>query len=144
MRCRYAQCKLGGEVEKDKAIKIGNSYYHKSCNNERELKKQIEKLYYDKFQNKDPIQQVRKSINKYINTDDYDAGYILFTLNENIKLNSIFGLIYYLNNEKFINKFNYEKAKLVKFEVDKVEVENTNNIKYKPKQQGGWGDILCR
>lgn len=144
MKCRYKQCKLGGEVEKSEAVRVGSFYYHKECNKERELKKQIEDFYYSKFQNKELIQQVRMSINRYIHDEGHKAEYISFVLNEDIRLNSIFGLTYYLNNEKFISKYNTEKAKLINFDIDRVETEDVNNIKYKTKKQNMWGDMICR
>lgn len=145
MKCRYAQCKFGGEVEKEEAIKIGNAYYHKRCNQEREYKKLIEKTYYDIFQNKEPIAAVRRGINKYIHTDKYDCEYILFVLNEDIKLNSIFGLIYYLNNKKFSDKYKRQKAKMIDFDADSVKKADNKEIKYnKRKKKGGWGDIICK
>lgn len=144
MKCRYAQCKLGGEVEKNEAIKIGSAYYHKECNHERESKKLIETTYLTKFQNKDIIQQVRNAINKYIHRDNYTPEYILFVLNEDIKLNNLFGLIYYLNNNKFLDKYAKQQAKLVKFDVNMVEKEESKVIEYRQKKQSGWGDIICK
>lgn len=145
MKCRYAQCKFGGEVEKEEAIKIGNAYYHKRCNQEREYKKLIEKTYYDIFQNKEPIAAVRRGINKYIHKDKYDCEYVLFVLNEDIKLNSIFGLIYYLNNKKFSDKYKRQKAKMIDFDADSVKKADNKEIKYnKRKKKGGWGDIICK
>lgn len=145
MKCRYAYCKLGGEVERDIAVKIGSAYYHKECNKEREYKQLIEKTYYEVFKNKEPIVQVRKGINKYVHTDNYECEYILFVLNEDIVLNSIFGLIYYLNNKKFSDKYNRQRAKLIEFDADKVEKVESKKIEYnKQKKKGGWGDIICK
>ena len=144
MKCKYTQCKLGGEVEKNEAIKVGSSYYHKECNDERLFKQQIEKKYYEKFQTKEPIIRVRDAINKYIHKDIYKPEYILFVLDEDIKLNSMFGLIYYLSNNKFLEKYNRQQAKLIKFEINKVEKEESNDIKYKTKKRNGWGDIICK
>ncbi len=144
MKCMYTQCKLGGEVDKDIAVKSGRYYYHKECFKEKEQKKEIEKMYYDKFQNNEPIQAVRRAINKYVNKDNYEPEYILFVLNENIKLNSMFGLIYYLRNDNFSNKYNKEKAKQIKFDVDKVNIEESHTIQYKKKKRKGWGDIICQ
>ena len=145
MKCRYAHCKLGGEVEKKDAIKIGSSYYHKECNKEREYKQLIEKTYYEVFQNKEPIAAVRRGIHKYVHKDNFDCEYILFVLNEDIKLNSIFGLIYYLNNKKFLDKYNRQKAKLIEFDVSKVKKVEGKDIMYrKQKKKNGWGDIICK
>ena len=144
MKCRYAHCKYGGEVEKEEAIKIGSAYYHKECNQEREYKKKIESTYYDKYKTKEPIIQVRKAINKYINIDNYEVEYILFVLKQDIKLNSMFGLIYYLNNKKFLDMYNKELAKLIKFDASEVDTEESINVKFKRKKQKGWGDMICK
>lgn len=143
MKCRYNQCKYGGEVEKEEAVKVGRYYYHKQCYKEKELKKQIEETYYNKFQNKESLPMVRKAINKYINKDSYEAEYVLFVLNQNIKLNSIFGLIYYLNNNKFKDEYKKLKAKLIEFDADRVEIEESMNIKFKRKEKKLWGDMIC-
>lgn len=143
MKCRYKQCRYGGEVPKEEAIKVGRYYYHKQCYKEKELKKQIEEVYYNKFQNKESLPIVRKAINQYIHKDNYEPEYILFVINQNIKLNSIFGLAYYLNDDKFKKAYLRFKASLIKFDADKIEVEESRNIKFKKKERKLWGDLLC-
>ena len=144
MKYRYNQCKYGGIVDKKEAIKVGSYYYHKECYKEKMIKKRIEEQYYNKFQNKERIQIVRKAINDYINKYNYEPKYILFVLNKNIKLNSIFGLIYYLKNDEYKKEFNKLKAKLVKFDASQVEIENSKNIIFKRKQRKLWGDFICK
>lgn len=142
MKCRYNQCKYGGEVPREEAIKVGKYYYHKECYKEKELKKQIEGTYYNKFQNKESVPLVRKAINQYV--DNYEPEYVLYVLNQNIKLNSIFGLGYYLNDKKFKEKYIRLKASLIKFNVDEAEIENSMNFKFRRKERRLWGDLLCR
>lgn len=143
MKCRYKHCKLGGEVEKEDAIKVGNAYYHKECRREIEHKKQIEELYYNRFKLQENIRQVRATINKYVS--EYGTEYILHILNQDIKLNSIYGVSYYLKDNRFKQSFEKEKAKLVTFNIDEIEVEKPKEIKYKkPKKQQLWGDIICK
>lgn len=143
MKCNYKYCKLGGEVEKDIAVKVGRYYYHQECQKEREQKQQIEKLYYDKFQNNEPIQAVRRAIAKYVHKDGYKPEYILFVLNEDIKLNSMFGLIYYLRDKKFENKYYKAKAKMMNSDGG-VTVQDAKTFKYKKKGNNKkWGDMIC-
>lgn len=142
MKCRYKHCKLGGKVDREDAIKIGNAYYHKECRREIEHKKEIERLYYEKFKLKESFAKVRGAINKYVS--EYPTDYILHILNQDIKLNSVYGISYYLRDSRFQKRYERDKAKLVKFDINKVEIEEPSDIAYsnKPKKQL-WGDIIC-
>lgn len=143
MKCRYKYCKSGGEVDREVAIKIGSAYYHKECRREIDHKKQIEDLYYNKFKLKEHMGQVKSAINKYV--DEYGTEYVLYILNQDIKLNSIYGVSYYLRDNRFKQSFEREKAKLIKFDINEIEVEKPKEIKYKkPKKQQLWGDIICK
>lgn len=143
MKCRYKNCKLGGEVEKDVAIKVGSAYYHQECRKEIEHKQEIERLYYEKFKLKENFTQVKGAISHY--ADEFDTSYILFILNKDIKLNSIYGVSYYLKDTRLLQEFNKAKAMLIKFDIDKSEVEKPREIQYKKKnKQQGWGDIICK
>lgn len=143
MKCRYKNCKLGGEVEKEDAIKIGSAYYHKECRREIEHKKQIEDLYYNKFKLNENIGQVKSAINKYI--DEFGTEYVLYILNQDIRLNSIYGVSYYLKDNRFKQAYDREKAKLIKVDIDKVEIEIPIEVKYKKtKKQQLWGDMICK
>lgn len=144
MKCRYNHCQLGGEVSREEAVKVGKCYYHQECYEEKELKAKIVQNYYDQFQTKEPIQAVRKAINKYIHEDDFAPHFILFVLNEDIKLNSMFGLIYYLNYPIFHEKYNKLQARLTTFDADRVSTQSTSTIKYQQRQRQKWGDIICQ
>ena len=143
MKCRYKHCKLGGEVEKEEAIKVGSAYYHKECRKEIEHKKQIEDLYYNKFKLNEHIGKVKSAINKYV--DEYGTEYVLYILNQDVKLNSIYGVSYYLKDNRFRDDYNKAKAKLIKFDINEIEVEKPKEIKYKkPKKQQLWGDMILK
>lgn len=143
MKCRYKNCKFGGEVEKKDAIKIGSAYYHKECRKEIDHKKQIEDLYYNKFKLNEHVGKVKSAINKYV--DEYGTEYVLFILNQDVKLNSIYGVSYYLKDNRFRQSFNREKAKLIKFDIDEIEIEKSEEITYKkPRKRQLWGDIICK
>lgn len=146
MKCRYKYCKFGGQVDKEDAVKEKNYYYHKACYKEKQYKKQIEDFYYDKFPPNESIQIVRRAINNYVHKDCYDPQYILFVLHKQIKLNSIFGLKYYLQNNEFQQEFQKEKAKILIYKQNNnsVKIENPSSFQYKPPQQQRWGDLICQ
>lgn len=143
MKCRYTHCKLGGEVEKEVAVKVGSAYYHKECRREIDHKKQIEDLYYNKFKLNEMMGQVKSAINKYV--DEFGTEYVLYILHQDIKLNSIYGISYYLKDNRNKQSFEKEKAKLIKFDINEAKIEESKDIKYKkPKKQQLWGDIICK
>ncbi|HZK00201.1 MAG TPA: hypothetical protein VFC79_09340 [Tissierellaceae bacterium] len=142
-KCRYKFCKLGGEVDREVAIKIGSAYYHKECRREIDHKKQIEDLYYNKFKLSESMTQVKSTISRYVN--EYGTEYVLHVLNQDIKLNSIFGVSYYLKDSRFKQSFEREKARLIKFDIDEIKTEESAEIKYrKTKKQKLWGDMICK
>ena len=141
MKCRYKHCKLGGEVEREDAIKIGSAYYHKECRAEIDGKKEIERLFYDKFQIYEGIGKVKGAISKYV--DEFEIKYILFVLHQNIKLNSIYGLVYYLRDDRFKKLYEKEKAKLIKFDIDRAKIEKPREFTHtRQKTKKMWGDLL--
>lgn len=141
MKCRYKHCKLGGEVEKEDAVKIGNMYYHKECRKEMDDKKEIERLYYEKFGLNEHVGQIRRAINNYV--AEYDMDYILFVMNQSIKLNSIFGVSYYLRDKRLKDDFNKAKAKTIKFDIDKAKTEESREFTLnKKKTRKMWGDLI--
>jgi hypothetical protein len=99
VKCNYKQCRYGGRVKKSNSVKVGNLYYHKECRQEMEGKKQIRDLYYEKYGLEEGFAQVNLAINKYV--EEFGTDYIIFVLNQNINLNSIYGLSYFLKDDRF-------------------------------------------
>ena len=108
MKCKYSYCKCGGEVEKVDAIKIGNSYFHKDCYNEKQLKQQIEE-YYLKNMPSCTLQILRKVIKQLIHEKNNSADYVLFVLEfihkNNKPINNPFGLANYCNEGRLKTEF---------------------------------------
>jgi hypothetical protein len=108
MKCKYSYCHHGGEVEKEEAVKIGNSYFHKDCYHEKELKQQIEEYYLNNMPSC-TLQILRKVIKQLIHEKNNSADYILFVLEfihkNNKPINNPFGLINYSNDYKLKNEF---------------------------------------
>lgn len=144
MKCAYGNnCKNGGNVEKEKAVKISNKYYCPECLKEKELKQEIEKYYREKFNSKEPLMNVRGAISKYIK-DGYQADYIMFCLQAKAKnLNSLYGLVYQLSNNNNLTEFTSLKNKKIDIKFEEYgDVDYQNNIKIQPKKEKNWGDIF--
>lgn len=108
MKCKYSYCNHGGEVEKEEAIKVGNSYFHKDCYHEKQLKQEIEEYYLNNMP-ACTLQILRKVIKQLIHEKNNSADYILFVLEfihkNNKPINNPFGLINYSNDYKLKNEF---------------------------------------
>lgn len=145
MKCGYQHCKYGGEVDKDDAIKISSRYWHKECNDERNIKGRILIEFYKKFSNsKEPEQSAKGAISKYIHKLGYDAEYVLFCLLIKAKnLNSMHGLIYTLNDSKNLKEYKEKKAKhtnIEKYQHNSKANENVVTINKKTNKK--WGDYF--
>lgn len=143
MKCMYKYCKFGGEVEKEKAYKEGKAYYHHQCHEEKELKGKIKNIYQEKFGKKEPIQTINRAIHQLVHDKGFDVKYILFCLTQDIKLNSIFGLVYYLNNKDINGKYKKHLASTIKVNPINIETTEETKINYKQTIQSLWGDIIC-
>lgn len=108
MKCKYTYCQHGGEVGKEEAVKVGNSYFHKDCYHEKELKQQIEEYYLNNMPSC-TLQILRKVIKQLIHEKNNSVDYVLFVLEfvhkNNKPINNPFGLINYSNDYKLKNEF---------------------------------------
>lgn len=140
VKCNYKQCKYGGRVRKVNAVKVGSLYYHKECRQEIEGKKKIRDLYYEKYGLEEGFAQVNLAINKYV--EEFGVDYIIFVLKQNISLNSIYGLSYFLKDDRFEQLYKNESTE---FDIDNVEIESPRVVKYK-RQEGKqlWGDMILK
>lgn len=140
VKCNYKQCKYGGRVRKVNAVKVGSLYYHKECRQEIEGKKKIRDLYYEKYGLEEGFAQVNLAINKYV--EEFGVDYIIFVLKQNLNLNSIYGLSYFLKDDRFEQLYKNESTE---FDIDNVEIESPRVVKYK-RQEGKqlWGDMICQ
>ena len=140
VKCNYKQCKYGGRVRKVNAVKVGSLYYHKECRQEIEGKKKIRDLYYEKYGLEEGFAQVNLAINKYV--EEFGVDYIIFVLKQNLNLNSIYGLSYFLKDDRFEQLY---KNKNTEFDIDDVEIESPSAVKYKRQENRQlWGDIVLK
>jgi hypothetical protein len=148
MKCNYKHCPYGGQVEKEKAIKVKNKYYHKNCYlNQENWKKFIE--IYDKYiipKTKEGFTIIGKGLKQLINKEP-NVEYLVYVLCQIIKqqrpLNSIFGMHYYINDYKIRNQYKINVlSKQININVDNIETEEETKIKHKRTENKLWGDIL--
>jgi hypothetical protein len=132
MKCGYKNCKLGGEVEKDNAIKVSNKYYHKECHEIVENKKKIREFYLEKINPKEVMVLLNKAINELIDTKNVDSNLLLYALNysvdNNIKINSPFGMNYIVNNYKIKESYSKLQARNKLSQIKDTNIETTETI----------------
>lgn len=148
MKCRYNYCKNGNTVEKEDAIKIGSAYYCKECYQEKEDKVKISNIIHEILPC-EVKQNVNKCICDWIHKKSFNVNYVMYTLDyikkNKCSLKSVYGVIYYLNNEKVLSEYEnknmmekYRKMSQSTFECDDQEVKFT----YKSDTGKGWCKVL--
>ncbi len=138
MKCGSSCCKLGGEVSKDEAIKVGTRYWHKECLHEKEVKQEIEKYWLENINKGTVIQLLRKAIKDLCFL--YEADYIYYLLTsvkgKGINLSYPMGLKKIADDNRFKDEWSkirikeiYNKNKTVDFKTseDVVFVYKKNN-----------------
>lgn len=129
MKCRYNNCKHGGEVSKEQAIKEGSMYFHKDCLEEKKIKQQIEEYY---VANMPPttLMLLRKVIKQAIHEKGISAEYLLYVIKyihkNNKPINNPFGLISYCNEGRLRDGFKKELINK-KYKEMKSNINNENN-----------------
>lgn len=141
MKCFYSQCKLGGNVEKDVAIKYNTKYYHKECYDKKIDKEKAMQLLKQKgFVAK----SISMALSSFIDKKNVDSEFVYFTtkyvIENNKTLNNPFGISYWLQNfdiikeyEKYKNYKFIEERKKMEVEIDDVEIPKFNKKSKPPK-----------
>lgn len=103
MKCRYKYCKLGGEVEKEVAVKNGNMYYHKECYKKHTEKRRMR----EELVSRGMLQRdVNIALKKAIDEQDYDVDYIWFIINNRArKITDPYKILYQLKIDKNYEEF---------------------------------------
>jgi hypothetical protein len=136
VKCKYPYCKHNGEVSKEEAIKVGNSYFHKDCYHEKQIKQEVEEYYLNNMPSC-TLQILRKVIKQLIHEKNNSADYVLFVLkyikNNNKPINNPFGLINYCNDFKLKNQFDKELVKEKYKEINNLNefnIDKENEVKF--------------
>ena len=149
MKCRYTHCIHGGEVDKEEAVKEGNSYYHKDCLCEKQNKEKIQEIYCKYYDTKEPISKIKKCINDLINKN-INSEFILYCLCQYIRqgkpMRNIFGLTYIVSDPEYEKSYKKIKAqeKIKNFKNNKKDIETVDQrcYTYKRKEKKKWSDII--
>ena len=149
VKCRYSNCKHDSkEIDKDEAVKSGNSYYHADCFRDKENRKEIIDLFV-KHINPHPVyNQLQTVISTIINQKGLSSDFLLFGLKyyieHKIPLNYPQGLYYVIQNKQVIEAYNKLNERKVLAKENFVITEDNNEVEfsYKPTKAKGFADIL--
>lgn len=139
IKCRYNNCKLGGEVNKDEAVKDGNFYYHEDCYNKKQDKKTCNEIMVNKlnFMSKQVNMILKKVIDDMLVPSDYVLWMVSKIYKDKLTLNTPFGLEHYLKNGHNWKEFDKQKKelqyKLLKKQNIKMETEDEAEINFIPE-----------
>lgn len=146
--CRFKNCIYDDKkLDKSEAIKVGNNYYHKECNEIKENIRLIVDLF-TKHINSNVIYSVlMRVINEIVFTKKIDSKFLLFGLKyyiqNKVPLNYPQGLYYVIQNKDVKNTYNKYLAKQQIKENKVVIIENNEtDFNFKPTKTKGFGDIL--
>lgn len=137
MKCRYKYCKNNNEVDKAIAIKVGSAYYCPECNDEKNLKAEIEVLLRDNYNFM--VSVVRSVIAKLIHEQGLQAEYVLFVtkhiVDNNKTIRNPYGLLYYCVADDMKQLYKDEKitSEFKDMKNDLLDNENidTKEVKFK-------------
>lgn len=138
MKCKYSNCKLGGEVDKESAIKDGNAYYHKECQEKRLFKRSVE----DRLK-RFLIKDVRMAMKKAIDDNNYPIDFVEFIIDRyDSKFDSPYSILYYAKNRDAIKDYMVMKSKKSMGELSKnlnsIEVEKETEFNFSHKFTPKW------
>ena len=144
--CKYSHCLHDNrEIEKRKAIRVGNSYYHSDCFKTKEDIKEIVNLFKAHINANPVYAQLQSVINNIIFVKKVQSDFLLFGLRyyieHKIPLNYPQGLYYVIQNKDVTNAYNKTKAKEIKKSVEITE-QTENEFKFVPTKNKGFSDII--
>lgn len=146
--CRFKNCIYDDKkLDKSEAIKIGNSYYHKECNEIKEDIKLIVDLFTKHINSNVVYSVLMRVINEIVFTRKIDSKFLLFGLKyyiqNKIPLNYPQGLYYVIQNKDVENTYNKHLAKQqIKSNKIIITEDSEADFNFKPTKTKGFGDIL--
>lgn len=146
MKCGYNNCKLGGNVEKEDAIKVGGRYFHKECENKKTIKSECS----NKLNSIGMIPKlVGIFLKKVVDDDCMDLDYLQFTIDyiilHKLKLTNPYGVKYYMGDYKIKAEYDKYLSKKISSEINKGmiwESEEPTNFKPPETQMPSYLKIL--
>lgn len=150
VKCKYANClHETKELNKEEAIKSGNSYYHPDCFRTKEDIKQVIDLF-KKHINPNPVYaQLHSVIKNIVFTKNVSSELLLFGLkyyiDHKIPLNYPQGLYYVIQRKEVIDAYNKAKVKeMLKEKSETVEIAASVETEFThvATKTRGFADIL--
>jgi hypothetical protein len=151
MKCKFAQCKLGGEVAKEDAIKNNTGYYHNECLQEAMSRREIRELFIANINDTEPMAHLNRTICNILDIKGFESEYLLFALNHVIKnkinLRYVNGLHYIVNDAKILKAYEDNKSKIkaaeIKEAMKEIDIKN-KDVEFTPYIDEGatWNKIL--
>ena len=144
--CKYSHCLHNNrEIEKEKAVRVGNAYYHSDCLKTKEDIKEIVNLF-KTYINPNPVYaQLQSVIKNIVFVKKVQSDFLLFGLRyyieHKIPLNYPQGLYYVIQNKDVANAYNKTKTKEIKKSVEITEQTETQ-FKFVPTKNKGFADII--
>ena len=153
MKCRWKHCKYGGEVDKDKAVKVGIAYYHPECYAEREAIQKIIDTWHERIDANPMEAMLRKMVNDLVLKQNVDAEFLLFALNYCLdhgwKLHYPAGLKAVSKDIKAHGAWEAQRNKVYTRGLraktslyDDAPLDMDTSFEYKPQKAVGFDDIL--
>jgi hypothetical protein len=147
--CRFKNCIYDDKkLDKSEAIKVGNNYYHKECNEIKENIRLIVDLF-TKHINSNVIYSVlMRVINEIVFTKKIDSKFLLFGLKyyiqNKIPLNYPQGLYYVIQNKDVKNTYDKHltKQQIKENKVTLTDEKDEIQFDFKSTKTKGFGDIL--
>lgn len=151
MKCRYAHCKCGKEVEKNEAVKVGNAYYHHKCYEEKQNKRKILEIYKKYYNPTEGDMMINKAINQVVHSKGFAPEYVLFVLCQTIRnkraMNNIMALHYLVNDKDYLDKYKKIKVseKVMGFDFNGIETVSIEPITYNQNNnKTSWSSTLFK
>ena len=144
--CKYSHCLHNNrEIEKEKAVRVGNAYYHSDCLKTKEDIKEIVDLFKTHINPNPVYAQLQSVINNIIFVKKVQSDFLLFGLRyyieHKIPLNYPQGLYYVIQNKDVTNAYNKTKTKEIKKSVEITE-QTEAEFEFVPTKNKGFADII--
>jgi hypothetical protein len=144
--CKYSSCLHDSkELNREDAVKSGNSYYHSDCYKTKEDIKTIIDLFKNHINPNPVYSQLQSVIKNIVFTKGLGSDFLLFGLQyyieHKIPLNYPQGLYYVIQNKNVIDAYNKSKLKDIKKNIE-IKEETNSEFQHIPVKNNGFADIL--
>lgn len=141
-KCAYKYCKNPEIQNENEMIRDNGKCYHFACYEKRAIKNEVFLAFCNYVTNEESGIFIRKKISDYVDKENYNANYVLFTMNYIIKnqipLRSIWGLKKVMDRDKVKQSYEQTLNKLRPVNIPKEE----ETFKFEREEKGGWQDLI--